>query len=303
MFTQVLVPLDGSRLAESALPAADYFARAFHASVTLVHVIERDAPTEVHGETHLSTPPEADAYLRDIAGRFISAGIRVEHHVHTSEVIHVAKSIIEHVGDFSADLIVMCAHGRGGLRNLLFGSIAQQVIALGVTPTLIIQPSTAGPLPAFACRRILLPLDGDPGHERSLPVTAQIACRCESSVHLLSIVRTLSTLSQRWAASGRLLPGATSRMLDISVEETEEYLRRCRAELQDSGVQATYDVYRGDPAEVIAAAAREFNIDLIVLGTHGRAAADAFWSESVGAQVCRTCRVPLLLVPIPRDKE
>ena len=302
MFTHVLLPLDGSRLAESALPAADSLAQAFGASVTLVHVIEQDAPAEVHGQPHLRTPDEADAYLRAVAARSISPGVPVEYHVHTGEVTHVARSIVEHIGDFAADLIVMCTHGRGGLHDLLFGSIAQQVIALGVTPTMIIHPSADEPSPGFGCRRLFIPLDDDPAHQQSVPVAAEIARRCQSAVHVIHIVPTLGTLSSRWSAAGRLLPGTTTRMLDMSVEAAVEYLRGVQQELQNAGISATYDVFRGDPAEVIARAARELGADLIVLGTHGKTGTKAFWSESVGAQVCRSCRIPLLLVPVPKRK-
>ena len=59
MFKHLLVPLDGSPLAEAALPAAAYLAQKLGASVTLLHVIEQDAPQEIHGERHLTDPDEA----------------------------------------------------------------------------------------------------------------------------------------------------------------------------------------------------------------------------------------------------
>jgi nucleotide-binding universal stress UspA family protein len=59
MFKHLLVPLDGSRLAEAALPAAACLAEQLGASITLIHIIERDASGEIHGERHLTTPDEA----------------------------------------------------------------------------------------------------------------------------------------------------------------------------------------------------------------------------------------------------
>ena len=53
MFKHILIPLDGSRLAETVLPAGVYLAGVLGSTVTLLHVIERDAPQEVHGERHL----------------------------------------------------------------------------------------------------------------------------------------------------------------------------------------------------------------------------------------------------------
>ena len=69
MFKHLLVPLDGSHLAEAALPAAACLAEHLGASITLIHIIERDVSGEIHGERHLKTPAEANAYLEAVAGR------------------------------------------------------------------------------------------------------------------------------------------------------------------------------------------------------------------------------------------
>ena len=67
MFEHLLVPLDGSRLAEAALPAAATLSQILDARVTLIHVIGRRAPQEIHGEQHLSDPIDASAYLGGVA--------------------------------------------------------------------------------------------------------------------------------------------------------------------------------------------------------------------------------------------
>ena len=59
MFKHILVPLDGSMLAQAALPAAAYLSGKFNASVTLVHIIEKNAPREIHGQPHLRDAAEA----------------------------------------------------------------------------------------------------------------------------------------------------------------------------------------------------------------------------------------------------
>src|SRR5512137_823854 len=99
-FSHLLVPLDGSRMAEVVLPAVAEIAARFGAWVTLVHVIEKNAPAAVHGDSHLRAPEEAERYLRDLAASRLGAVPRVEQHVHTSEVKDVAKSIAEHVVEF-----------------------------------------------------------------------------------------------------------------------------------------------------------------------------------------------------------
>jgi len=305
MFEHLLVPLDGSRLAEAALPAAATLAQTLGAGVTLVHVVERDAPQAIHGERHLTGPDEACAYLAEVAGRAFpkEPGVHVEQHVHSAEVSDVARSIVEHVSELGPDLIVMCAHGWGGLRSRLFGSIAQQIIGLGTTPVLLIQPTRGKAAPTFACRRLLVPLDGSPEHEQGLPVAIGLAQASAAALHLLVVVHTLSTLPGEQAAAGRLLPGATSALLDLRQQEAEEYLRRQAAAVQAAGLTVTAESRRGDPAKGIARTAKRVNADVIVLGTHGKSGMDAFWSNSVAPQVSSLSRVPVLLVPVREAKE
>jgi nucleotide-binding universal stress UspA family protein len=298
MFEHLLVPLDGSRLAEAALPAAATLSEALDAQVTLIHVIERGAPPEIHGEQHLSDPTKASAYLGEVAARAFSAGVHVEQHVHTAEVNDVARSIVEHAGELGPDLVVMCTHGRGGVRTWLLGSIAQQVIALGATPVLLIQSDGVAATPDFACRRLLVPLDGNPDHEQGLVVASALAQACIADLHLLMVVPTLGALVGEHGASARLLPTATSAWLDISAESAGVHLHQKVIDLQALGLRATAEVCRGDPAGAIVRTAKGMEADLVVMGTHGKRGMDAFWSGSVAAQVCSRVRVPLLLVPV-----
>jgi nucleotide-binding universal stress UspA family protein len=298
MFEHLLVPLDGSRLAESALPAAARLSEMLGSRVTLVHVIERDAPQQIHGERHLSDPAEASTYLHEVSARAFPAGVHVEQHVHTAGVADVARSIVEHAGELEPDLIVMCTHGQGGLRTWLLGNIAQQVIARGVTPVLLIQPDGAAATPAFACRRLLVPLDGDADHEQSLAVAAGLARACTAEVHLLMVVPTLGTLQGEHGAAARLLPRTTSALLELSGETAMAYLHAKSVTMQAADVPTTVRVYRGDPAAEIAHTVQRAQADLVVMGTHGTRGMDAFWSGSVTAQVSRRSPVPLLLVPV-----
>jgi nucleotide-binding universal stress UspA family protein len=298
MFKHLLVPLDGSRLAEAALPAAETLSKTLDARVTLFHVIERRAPQEIHGEPHLSDPTEAWAYLNEVAARAFSPDVNVEQHVHTAEVGDVARSIVKHAEELGSDLVVMCTHGRGGVRTWLLGSIAQQVIALRQAPVLLIQPDGVAATASFACRRLLVPLDGNPDHEQGLSVASALARACAADVHLLMVVPTLGTLSGEHGTAARLLPTATSAWLDMSEESAEAHIHQKATGLQALGLSTTAEVYRGDPAGAIARTAQRVQSDLIVIGTHGRSGIDAFWSGSVAAQVSSRSHVPLLLVPV-----
>ncbi len=300
MFRHILVPLDGSRLAESALGMAASLAKRFAASLTLIHVIERGAPSEVHSERHLVTAAEAQAYLEEVSRLSALAGLRLTTHVHTSEVTDVADSITEHSTELAPDLIVMTTHGRGGARRLIFGAIAQQIISRGKTPVLVMRPSADAHAegPGADWRTILAPIDGDPSHEKGLPVATDLALAFRCRLHLLMVVPTMGKLAGFQAALSLLLPGTTRVKLEMDSASARDYLASRAVELQQAGVLVGSEASRGDPARAIVKTARRLSADLVVMGTHGRAGTDAFWSGSVAAQVVARARAPLLLVPL-----
>ncbi len=297
MFTHLLMPLDGSSLAEQALPAAAYLAARQPARVTLLHLVERHSPSEVHHDRHLTNAAEATAYLAAIRQRAFPAEIPVECHVHTSEIDDVARSIAEHISELAPDLIVMCTHGQGGLRRRLFGSKAQQVIALEKVPILLIPPALQA-TPDFHCTRMVVPLDGNADHEQGLRAATDLAHVCQAAQHLVFVIPTLDQLKGEDAATGRLLPHTMAEMLDMQQEEATEYLGCHIVNLREAGVNVSAEVARGDPVTAIVAAVQRTQADLIVMGTHGKTAMDAFWSGSLTPVIADRSPVPLLLVPI-----
>src|SRR5687768_6738885 len=122
---RILVPLDGSALAEAVLPFAMGLAARAGASITLLHVIEQKAPDTVHGQRHLKREEDAAAYLADVAAGCTAAGVTVDTHVHNPAIADVAASIAEHAAELGADLIAIATHGSSGMRGLLMGDIAQ----------------------------------------------------------------------------------------------------------------------------------------------------------------------------------
>jgi nucleotide-binding universal stress UspA family protein len=302
MFKHILVPLDGSQLAEAAVPVAASLAQILQAPVTLLHIIEQDPPQEIHKERHITQADEASAYLAEVAKHGFPAGVQVDTHVHTAAVKDVPHSIVEHaVEEFQPDLIVMCTHGSGGMRDLLYGNIAQQVVAQGLTPLLLIKPH-ADPAPAFKLENILVPLDIGPTHDAGLALTHELARAYKAAVHLLTVIPTFSTIAGETAAAGNLLPATTSAMLDLDVENAEEDLQMHMNELKQAGIRVTAEVARGDPAAEIVNISESFDADLLVLTTHRKAGTAAFWARSVAPNVVRRARVPILLVPIEEEK-
>jgi nucleotide-binding universal stress UspA family protein len=292
----ILVPLDGSRLAESVLPAAEAFARRFQAIFSLVHVIERNVPATVHGERHLAAVPEAAAYLETIAERLRSVGARVTCHVHEEEQENVALSIVEHADEIEASLILLCSHGRGGLRDLLFGSIAQQTLKWGHRSVLLLHPPSGDAPTPFEPKHILVPLDGTAAHELALPMAMRLACGFDAELRLLLVIPTLSTLSPGQAAAGLRLPTTMRAVLELTEQSSREYLDEAGAQCLAEGARVAGEIVRGDPVPEIVAAAERSDADLVVLASHGRRGLDALFRGSVAPRVTGRTGRPLLLV-------
>jgi nucleotide-binding universal stress UspA family protein len=262
--------------------------------------VEKNAPSEVHGQPHLRNAEDAEAYLNLLSQRAFPPGTAVDCHVHAVEADDVAGSIVAHADELEHDLAVMCSHGRGQALHLFLGSIAQKVIALGSRPVLITHPDDQGGAFPFTCNNILVPLDDDPGHAQALPVSQEIARTCDAALHLVMVVPRFASLSGVEKVSSRMLPATSSRILEMASLDARESFRRQLESLQGEGFTASAHVLRGDPAKMIAKAAGHAKVDLIVLATHGKTGMEAFWAGSVTHRICTLTRIPLLLIPLAR---
>jgi nucleotide-binding universal stress UspA family protein len=300
VFKHILLPLDGSELAESALPVAACIAEKMHAQITLLHVIEKNAPASVHGQPHLTNEKDACTYLSHVAAEHLPPSIRVERHVHSEEIDKVSASIVDHSGEFAPDLIILCSHGQGGLHDFFVGNIAQQVIAAGAVPVLLLKPDSSIVQQFSGFDPILVALDGDPQHESGLAISTELAQAFKASVHLIQVVPTLSTLKPQHKAASTLLPSATRVLLDIDEDAACEYLEEKINSLSAAGVNVSAEVERGDPTRQVVQSAIAKDSRLIILGTHGKAGMNAFWAGSVAPRIVEQTEVPVLLVPVRR---
>jgi nucleotide-binding universal stress UspA family protein len=295
-----LIPLYGSALAESALPMAAAIAAKERGKISLLHIIEQDAPGSVHGERHLTQVPEAEAYLDGIAQRYFPQ-LTVDRHVHSAPIKDVAKSIVHHCAEMAADVIVMSTHGKSGLKTLLFGSIAQHVVAQGSWPVLLTRSRTASvpPLPATpAVQRVMVLLDGNPGHEEGMAAAAALARDLDCELVLVMVVPTVDTVKGELGATRNFLPSATREVLEIAEQEAKTYLGSRLASPELRLLRVSSSVRRGDPAAMIAQAAAEMKPDIVVLATHGTAGATAFWRGSLTPKLIERLSATLLLIPV-----
>jgi nucleotide-binding universal stress UspA family protein len=295
MFKRILVPLDGSILAESALPTAATVAQKLGATITLLHLLEKAPPASIHGERHLREAAEADHYLADVAKRFFAETIGVSYHVHDEKTSNVAAGIAEHQKELSPDLIIMCSHGEGGLRRWISGTLAQKTAGYVDIPVLLVRPAESTCQPSF--ERILLPLDGTSAHEAAIPMALQLARIFAAKVHLLRVVQTPEALSGPGATVSRMLPGASRVMLDLTAEDAKHYLESVAEKFRQANISVHPEVLRGKTVETIIAEAKTHQTGLIILATHGKAGTTAFWAGSIAPQVADNTCSNVLLIP------
>jgi nucleotide-binding universal stress UspA family protein len=301
MFSHLLVPLDGSGLAETTLPYVRMLAHASGetARITLLHLIERDAPTSVHGARHLTTVPEAQAYLTEIAERFRAEGITVDTHVDTNEGGDTAGRIVDHVAEMQVDLVVLCAHGRSGLGRWLFGSIAQKVLAVGIAPVLMVLPIGGSEPRPPTLNHILLPLDGTPDAEVALPLAEALARATGATMYLTLVVPTVGSLSGAMSSVARFSPNVTAELLESAESDAVGYLNALATRLRAAGVPVETGIARDDPANAILEQAKRVRADLIVMASHGRAGMGGAWAGSVSNKVLARSPGPFLLIRAP----
>jgi len=296
---RILVPLDGSRLAETAIPIAARLAEACGAAITLLHVIEKAAPSSIHGEPHLAKGAEADAYLERLAKRLASGGRTVDYHVHEVPVGDVARSIAGHADEQASDVVVMSTHGAGDLRRGLWGSNAQRVLQICRRPVLLVRTERVPPVPPpFEPATIMVPLDGTVAAEAALPLAAKLARALGAQLRLVMVVPTLETVAGDHQPRATFLPGTTRVLLDVQQEQATAYLEDLAQSLREAGVSSVAEVRRGAPVAELAADAAEHADGLVVAATHGRAGLQAIWSTSVATRLLKRTNAPILLVPI-----
>lgn len=143
MYTKILVPLDGSALAERALVQAEEIAKAAGAELILAQVVQAplgqtpEAGTSEEVEAFRETAAQARAYLGMIATRVTGAGVKVRFEVVEGAA---AAGILTLAHNEDVDMIVMSTHGRSGISKLVMGSVAEKVMLTTKRPVLLVKP-------------------------------------------------------------------------------------------------------------------------------------------------------------------
>lgn len=178
MFTNILVPLDGSPLAETAIPHVVAVAGAYPAQVVLLRVL--DPERDPAGRASLDplewqiAKAEAESYLEKLAGRLGDIGLRTRLQIMEG---NAAESVLKYARDNASDLIILSSHGQSGISGWNVSGVVQKIILRARTSVMIERAyhPFGGEWDELHYRRILLPLDGSRRAEAVLPVAATLA--------------------------------------------------------------------------------------------------------------------------------
>jgi nucleotide-binding universal stress UspA family protein len=284
-FKRLLVPLDGSPLAERALPFAQAMSRIVDGDLILVRATNVKGAYLDLAEAQVRAATEAEHYLKEVADRYGTCH-PVEYSVPYGDPAAAVAGVAQ---TRAADLIVMTTHGRGELARMVVGSVADAVVRETRVPLLLIRAGLEIDAWEQGLHRILVPLDGSALAEAALPRVAELARLTNARLTLLQVI-------------GPPMPELTAfeiaRLPEDDGELTiaaEAYLRRVAATLHERGLDADTAVHFGDPAACIAEEVALNRHGLVAMSTHGRSGIDRLVVGSVADRVLRTARAPLLL--------
>ncbi len=302
MERQIVVPLDGSELAEHTLPYAAALARATNSALQLIRVMPPGRSLLAFGEPALLDPDAcrrweaeetaaAGIYLADITRRLIASGVVTRHQVIVAE--DVAAAIVKHAQEHpQVELIAMATHGRSGVRHFLLGSVAEQVLRRTPVPLLLVRP-TGERVESIVYRTIVVPLDGSSFAERALEPAERIAAATQAEVLLIAIAPSIDPIG---LAKGEVEPPWRLAEHEPEVACIAAYLQRQVERLRHAGVAARAFTLSGDPAPTIVQFSVEHAADLIVMATHGRGGLARLLLGSVANAVLHQARLPIMLV-------
>jgi nucleotide-binding universal stress UspA family protein len=324
MFKRMLVPLDGSELAERAIPVAARIARASGGTIVFVRVVlppvefgtysvEQEHLIDLKPSAFERRLAEAESYLLNIAITHadVLADIATETDIVTGAT---APEIISTARLEEIDLIVMCSHGETGLKRWVFGSVAQEAVRHSPVPMLVLnEHGSALPAPDAAHPlRILVALDGSVQSETILEPAVQLIAALAAPAwgvfHLLHIV-DLPPVYGKLRSQAHM----SNSMQAEARQEAETYLKvladRLNAETPaDLELTITSSVaVSTDVAGTIIKTAEQAegpehlgDYDLIAMATHGREGLQRLVMGSVTEHVLGATKLPLLMV---RPKE
>ena len=293
----VLVPLDGSPLAEQAIPLAQAIAERAGCKLKLVLVHEPlivMEPGPDYTKVELALLKADREYLKSVAARLRDRlGRRM-----SSAVLQggpVAQTLGTYIRELGAEMVVMTSHGRAGLRRAWLGSVTDHLIRTSDIPIVVVRPEEGAATEwEGEIRDILVPLDGSPLAEAALEPAAMLARLWDAEISLVQVVTPVAL------AADPALPFPTGYSDAITATRSEfagDYIRDMAVLLRESGVKASGVVVTGRAVpETLIDLAAPGRVSLMAVATHGLGGLRRMVLGSVADKLVRGATVPVMVV-------
>lgn len=289
-YERILVPLDGTELAEKALPYAKSVAK-LKGSTLILFAVSLTIFAERRDRLYSSY---LEVKAKELNDEGIKAATATSHGYIAQEIVKFAKEDI--------DLIVMSTHSYSGAKHWMFGSVTQKVLFGTEIPVLLIKGTS--PELSGEFNRILVPVDGSPFSEASFPYIEELTANTDKEVILLHICEPPLVPSY----GSRPINQTWKKHRDNMWEEMEKlsvnYLTKQMTALKKKGVNVKTRVVKAQTGEVVKTimqVSKEENIDLMVIATQGRAGERRWVYGNVANRIVEEITQPLLLVRPPKS--
>ncbi|WP_254524890.1 universal stress protein [Natrinema caseinilyticum] len=287
MFTSILFPTDGSQGASVAFDHVLDIAAAHESTVHILNVANtrKDAVLRMGGEVLDVLEREGERHVRDDADCARERGIDVVTAVYDGDPY---SSIIEYAESNDVDLVAMPTHGRTGLERFMLGSTTERVVRTSPVPVLTIRPDSDGETPTYPYRTVLVPTDGSDCATAALAIGTDVANAEGAALHLLSVIDT-RTLG---------VDVRTDIQISLLEESANEILEDASDYATDAGVESVAETveYGTSIHQTVRSFVEDNDVDLVVVGTHGRTGFDRYLLGSVTEHLVRTSLIPVLTV-------
>ena len=309
MYSKVIVPLDGSDLAEQALPYAELVAQTLSVPLELVQAYDvlpssllGSRSPRVADQLQQGARERAEAALEPTRQRLEAAGCAVNVATQRGPAADV---IVAQAGTDPGALVVMCTHGRGGISCWVMGSVTDKVLHTIPNPMLIVRASVTGPpSPGTSLQSVLVPLDGSPLSELAVPHAVSMAAALSARITALQVTPTADYYQRQINFVSPDMGGVPDFDPSSPEDMTQADAASVAAYLEDVTNRMAIDHAHGvDTAHVVDDNVAQSIIDrasaqpcLVVMTTHGRSGVGRLVLGSVTDRVIRHSSVPVLVI-------
>lgn len=294
MYRRIMVPLDGSRFAESALPIALSVSRRTGAPLHLV-TVQEPIPSFAYDEWESAAEDWSRSYLDDAAGRVRPrTGAEV-----TAALLsgHVTEVLEKEANARGADLVVMATHGRGAFSRAWLGSVAHAFLHHTRRPMLLVRPEEGDAVPnlsrdsSFA--RVLVPLDGTDLSQSVLEHAVSFGTLFGAAFHLVRVVPYPMQFTSPYLPHTMQM---NQQFVAEARESADAYLQQHAERLRRQGLTVeTAVVVVAQPGHGLLSEMTDARCDLVAMATHGRSGLTRAILGSTTDKVVRGAHVPVLL--------